>query len=178
MPTLHREKVWPFTLLAAVVSTLGSMAPTGGPRCACRVRWGCIIVVSPRWRILVSECQGIFSTVPIPIANEEQKENREKRGGGGKSVHISICEMCQTLILFAQCNNSLAKTNRGGTDLFGKIKDRFLFIYFLNFPKSYLDLIVLIALQKNIWQEKMYMFLNEQQGAGGKTSTDLHSLWY
>lgn len=29
-----------------------------------------------------------FSTVPIPIANEEQKANREKRGGrGGKYTH-------------------------------------------------------------------------------------------
>lgn len=29
-----------------------------------------------------------FSTVPIPIANEEQKANREKRGGrGGKHTH-------------------------------------------------------------------------------------------
>lgn len=50
-------------------------------------------------------------------ANEEQKENQEERGGGGKSIYISICEMCQTPILFAQCNNFSAKTSRGGTKI-------------------------------------------------------------
>lgn len=165
MPTLWREKVWPFTLLAAVVSTLGSVAPAGGPWCACRVRWGCIIVVSPRWRILVSECQGIFSTVPIPIANEEQKATGRRWEEGEESIHISICEMCQTPILFAQGNNSSAKTSRGDTKIYF-LKHRTDFFSFLNFPQSFLDLIVWIVLGNNISGQtnRKFTFLKSSTG--------------
>lgn len=60
-------------------------------------------------------------------------KNRKKTGrrgeGGGESIHISICKMCQTPILFAQCNNSSAKTSRGGIKIY-LVKKRTDFFFF------------------------------------------------
>lgn len=80
----QRKKPWPFTLLTAVVSTLGSVAPTGRPRCACWVCWSCIIMVSPRGRILVSECH-IFhhydsNSKSGPVKGREGEKRKPERG--------------------------------------------------------------------------------------------------
>lgn len=53
---------------------------------------------------------------------------------GGESIHISICKMCQTPILFAQCNNSSAKTSRGGIKIY-LVKKRTDFFFFKLFKE-------------------------------------------
>lgn len=75
------KKAWPFTLLTAVVSTLGSMAPTGRPWCACWVRWGCIIVVSPRGRILMSKCCFFHSYHSNSKLRKGKERGRQKKVG-------------------------------------------------------------------------------------------------
>lgn len=102
---------------------------------------------------------------------KNRKQTGRRGEEGEESIHISICEMCQTPILFAQYNNSSAKATRGDTKIY-LLKHRTDFFFFFKLSTEFSGFNCLNSTGKQYFRTEQkphkFSFLRSSTGYWGR----------